>query len=381
MQTIAPYFQFVSIFVFIIIVSFFLELTLVAWAQDTGSAIGLQSIVSTRNHFDRETGALVSTHNSTNYDAINIPWLKQGAKCPVNFAIIVPGWGNDANKSMERFERAKMSLEHNNYHDPIIGFSWDSDTTIQSIGAGWTVANLIAKDNGPKLAQFIADFKDKCNNSEIRILAHSLGSRVILSSLDSLNNNQYWKDRNFTLASVHLLGAAVDNEEVADDPLYIINNVSIVNNTLEWYDVYGIKFAYGQDIEDQVSKFYNLFNPNDKTLSDVYGNYEYDDALGLNGAQVDTTLSSKYVEKDVQNKIPPLCDAEGDDVADWPLKKNETVERGSNHGGYFGFTNMMGNKKVLLDDGAMNTVVRDWNNTLVREKQNSTLSAICNTPY
>jgi hypothetical protein len=42
-------------------------------------------------------------------------------------------------------------------------------------------------------------------------------------------------------------------------------------------------------------------NPNDKTLSDVYGNYEYDDMLGLNGAQVDTTLSSKYVEKDVQN--------------------------------------------------------------------------------
>ncbi len=87
------------------------------------------------------------------------------------------------------------------------------------------------------------------------------------------------------------------------------------------------------------------------------------------------------MEKDVQNTIPPLCDAEGDDVADWPLKMNDTIDRGNNHGGYFGFINMTGNKKVLLDDGAMNTVVRDWDTALVPEKQNSTLSVICNTAH
>ena len=36
--------------------------------------------------------------------------------------------------------------------------------------------------------------------------------------------------------------------------------------------------------------------------------------------------------------------------------------------------------KTLIDDGAMNTVVRDWNITLATQKQSSSLSqAICNS--
>jgi len=42
-----------------------------------------------------------------------------------------------------------------------------------------------------------------------------MGARVVLSSLDSLTNNPNWNNNNYTIASVHLMGAAVDDEEVS----------------------------------------------------------------------------------------------------------------------------------------------------------------------
>ena len=86
------------------------------------------------------------------------------------------------------------------------------------ITGGWTTAKEIANENGPKLAQFILDYKDSCKqqqNSDVNIslIGHSLGSRVILSSLASLNDNAKWNEMNFNITSVHLLGAAVDNGE------------------------------------------------------------------------------------------------------------------------------------------------------------------------
>jgi hypothetical protein len=162
-----------------------------------------------------------------------------------------------------------MSLQYNNYRMPIVGFSWDSNTGLHWVNAGWTVANLIAKENGPKLAQFIIDFMTNCAYSNIRIIAHSLGSRDSLSALDSLKSNQKWNNVGFKISSVHLVGAAMDDEEISNDPTYIVNHPSIVNNTLEWYDIYGIKSSYGKAIESQVENFYNSFNPRDRTLSSI----------------------------------------------------------------------------------------------------------------
>ena len=114
-----------------------------------------------------------------------------------------------------------MSLDHNNYNNnnSVVGFSWDANTVLNP--SGWIIAKSIAKDNGPKLAQFISDYKIKCQATEIRLIAHSLGSRIVLNALDDLHNNQKWNTKNFTVASVHLMGAAVDNEEVSKDLSYI----------------------------------------------------------------------------------------------------------------------------------------------------------------
>jgi esterase/lipase superfamily enzyme len=89
---------------------------------------------------------------------------------------------------------------------------------------GWGIAEIIAKKNGPKLAHFIFDLKDNCPNTDIRLIAHSLGARLVLSALNSLHNeNQEWNNKNFKVASVHLMGAAVDDEEPSKNYIDSIN--------------------------------------------------------------------------------------------------------------------------------------------------------------
>ena len=72
------------------------------------------------------------------------------------------GWGASQANATEQTKRVKMSLNNDSYYMPVIGFSWDSNVP----QGGWTVSTIIAKQNGPKLAQFILDFMDKCPQSK-----------------------------------------------------------------------------------------------------------------------------------------------------------------------------------------------------------------------
>ena len=56
------------------------------------------------------------------------------------------------------------------------------------------------------------------------------------------------------IASVHLLGATVDDEEVSKNPQDILTDLTNENT---------VKYAYGDAIEGQVIKFYNLFDSED----------------------------------------------------------------------------------------------------------------------
>jgi hypothetical protein len=214
--------------------------------QSTKTTLGQTATIptiSTRNHFSRDTGELHSGQTPTGYLAsTNIPGLQSGTTCPPEIVIYIHGvWvgpGSIFEGSLERpdevFDRAKKSLAANDYTNPIVGFSWDSDTEINADGIGWLIAKLIAKENGPKLAQFIADYKNKCEATEVRLIAHSMGARVALSALESLYKNQDWNNKNFKLKSVHLMGAAVDNEEVAKSPSYVIDIPFKLVNFKEW---------------------------------------------------------------------------------------------------------------------------------------------------
>jgi hypothetical protein len=312
----------------------------------------ISPLVSTRGHFNLETGQLKNGHNGTDYDASNVPGLQPGTSCPEEAALYVHGVWTGIGSFLANFEnetgifdRARMSLAVNNYSIPVIGFSWDSNTTIITPNnIGWSIAKDIAQDNGPKLAHFIFDYKSNCSTTNIRIIAHSLGARVVLSALQDLTGNQEWNSRNFKIDSVHLTGAAVDDEQVsivpsdADDPG---------------------EQVYGQAIESQVIRFYNFFDNEDNALQRPYPSAEGGEiALGLNGSEEGVSLPKNYQDVNVTEEIPLILDANGDGKCDLTPLNCTIMSIGDNHLGYVGFVSAENGN--LIDDGAMNLIINDW---------------------
>ncbi len=349
-----------SIFIIVFIIVSILSLISIQ-SQNNISAAQISPLVSTRGHFSLDTGEMRSGHNGTDYDASDIPGLQPGTSCPKEAVIYVHGvWigmgSSSANLETDTgiFDRARMSLAVNNYSIPVIGFSWDSNTTITTNVIGWSIAKKIAQDNGPKLAHFIFDYKSTCQHTDVRIIAHSLGAKLVLNALEDLTGNQGWNNssRNFKVESVHLMGAAVDDEQVSTDP--------------SDPDDLGEK-AYGQSIESQVIRFYNLFDTQDNALEELYPYYEGGEtALGLNGAEQGISLPRNYQDIEVTKEISLLNDANGDNKCDLPnpliLNYCTIVAIGDNHLGYVGFvgsTNSSENNN-LVDDGAINIVVDNW---------------------
>jgi hypothetical protein len=285
-----------------------------------------------------------------------------------------------------------MALEKNNYTHPLIGFSWKS-------GTEWNAAKSIAKWNGPLLASFISSLKAACEKEQtpiedikFRLIAHSLGTMVVLSSLDSLHKDPLWTERNYKVTSVDFLGAAVDDEEISKNPQEVLNDFT------NWGT---LKSDYGKAIEEEVVSFNNYFNPSDKVLGpnstfphtpfQIYPSFEGDMAIGFNGSQSlpEITLPKNYVQVNVTDEIKNISDADGmvgedlglcspcGDSFQFPCKvKNEGwdyglgdfinkschIGIGYNHAGYLGFRNLMNTNK-LVDDGAINIVIKNWNLT------------------
>jgi hypothetical protein len=339
-------------------------------------------LISTRNNFNLTTGELKSDHSPIEYDAFYIPRLQNGT-CPSQdsntqkkeIAIYIHGFlvNGDAlgsENATEIFDRARKSINNSTNSTYLIGFNWDSDITAKD--KSWEIAKNVAKSNGLKLAQFILDFKKICPETDIRLIAHSLGSRIVLSSLDFLNKNPQWNNKNFKIESVHLLGAAVDDEEVSKDPFDIVKdqkngyiiNLFELNSPLI---LNGTKLAYGQAIENEVVKFTNLFSSSDDSLEWFYPMAEKNDnALGLTGAEKGISLPKNYNETDVKDKIKSICDANGHNSCDFPYNTvlGAIADVGDNHFGYIGFRDTNG---TLKDDGAIDVVVSDWENQKINK--------------
>jgi len=250
-----------------------------------------------------------------NYSFSNIADLF--SSCPEEIAIFVHGWNATESQAMEQLDRVKMSLENNSYPYPLVGYSWDSDNV-------WIASQYISKWNGPILADFVLKLANSCNidkvkDMQIRLIGHSLGSRVILSGLDSLLKDGTLNQNNISIASVHLMGAAIDDEEVAKDPKFILND------TTNWGTV---KSDYGKAIEQEVLNFYilfspedNLFQPNEIPAFEIYPSFEGDSALGHLGYQVfpwniNSSLPANYHQINVEDEIPINKDADGDGICD-----------------------------------------------------------------
>ena len=207
---------------------------------------------------------------------VNFTLTKFGSGCLDKIGIYVHGYNRDDGEAKEEFNRIQTSLNYNNYRIPLVGFSWDSKVL-------WDLAKTNAKENGPKLAQYIVDFNNKCPTKKIHVIAHSLGAAVVDSALVILDKNSNWNNK---IASVHLLGAAIDNKLIA-------------NKTL-----------LGNATENVVGKFYNLYNPEDDGLK-VNQLTEFHQPLGLVGAPKGT-VHPNYTDKNVAYDILPFSDADGD---------------------------------------------------------------------
>jgi Alpha/beta hydrolase of unknown function (DUF900) len=279
--------------------------------------------------------SIFSTRINTSFDPIQLTQLinytiaKFNGTCPPEIAIYIHGFNRDQSGAGEEFNRVQMSLKHNNYTIPLIGFSWISNTD-------WEKAKNTAKANGPELAKFIIALKkeNNCPNTNIHIIAHSLGAAVVDSTLVNLDFYLDSKTSNNSkiIKSIHLLGAA-------------INNKLIAKNT-----------PFGNAIEHVVENFSNLYNSQDDGL-EFNKVFEKHDPLGLIGLpSADHPVN--YNETDVADKIIALSDADGDGNLEECFEDIKPVlERGDNHCGYIGFRQPF--SASLIDDGVMDMVVRD----------------------
>jgi hypothetical protein len=349
-------------FLLIVILSGILYLSLFndAWSQQS------PFMISTRDVIDNKTGNESQDINTIFEDVPSLLGLN-GNNCPGELAIYVHGIWATPEEAKEQTERVYLSLQDINYEIPVIGFSWSSDTSFSLNDPilskkGWDIAKVIANKNGPLLAKFINEYKKICQNDEIRLVAHSLGSRVTLSALQSL----YDDDKYRIIDSVHLLGAAVDDEQISLDSQNCADNIPKLE-------------CSGEAINSTTRVFFNLYNEEDNMLTPFYSgtdgpypykNSENDNALGGFGKQLEISSPPNYNEKNVEEYIPSHLnvdyeDTNGDEECDIPAQTAfgpicPISVQGDNHMGYMGFRDS--NNGRIIDRGAIDVVVDNWKN-------------------
>jgi hypothetical protein len=314
---------------------------------------------SARGFFDLDSGEEIQPPTGIFPNISEILDIENSG-CPGEIAIYVHGVWADEEEAWEQGERVFLSLQDSGYHIPVVGYSWDSNTAVSLSNPdvseqGWRIAKEIANGNGQLLAQVILDYKEVCPNDDVRLLAHSLGARVTLAALQSLNTNPEWNSNlDNEIKSVHLVGAAVDNEQVSTRSTDCPSNIPPLP-------------CSGQAIDAQVGEFFNLYDPEDNLLQFVYDDVERDNALGWCGEEGGAGTSwwlcfeadnicepEKYNEYSVRMELPAYADSDADNECDDTLCL--IFVRGDNHFGYLGYR---GFTIPIINDGAMDKVGAD----------------------
>ena len=345
-----------------------------------------QYIESTRGSFNLGSGNTI--RQPTIHSALTI----LNTDCPGELAIYIHGVWATNETAEEQTQRVSISIKKEGYQIPLIGFSWDSNTAfslndVNLSRQGWDIAKKIANKNGPLLAKFILDYKKECPNDNLRIIAHSLGSRVILSAMQSLHDNEIMNDNqsavsNKKIKSIHLLGAAVNVEQISLNPTDCIHNVPPL-------------LCSGVAIESESEHFYNLYDPEDNMLGPEHvvipscpfcqcpfcydiilkSPYQYSEihnALGANKKDSMMSVPYNYGEHNVLSNLKSEADSNDDSKCDLLVNlKNfgypfnyyycTITKSGDNHFGYMGYRSSI-NPQTLDSSGAIETVVTDWKN-------------------
>ena len=190
--------------------------------------------------------------------------------------IMIHGLRNNTSGALTKFVIAKRKLIQLGYKNPVIGYSYDSNTA----GAQYIlhalhalhVGVIIANKNGRNLAKFVTDFKQKSPETKIRLMGHSLGAHVILSMIKNLAKNTRNKG---IIEAVYLFGGSIPSDALS------VKNASYVQKIV-------------------CAKIRNYYSPYDEVLRTVDDWNWADTPIGYKGAYGKTI--SKYSQTMVKPK-------------------------------------------------------------------------------
>ena len=228
--------------------------------------------ISTRGYYDLLTGKTIKNNSYYLYPKQNFKKLLDSKELTIMIHVL----RNDNAGAIAKVILAKNKLKKLNYSYPIIGYSYDSNTTgahlIKYAKRSLAAGQVIAKKNGRNLGKFIEDFKVNSPSTKIRLIGHSLGSQVILSTLEYLAKK---KKNAGIVESVYFFGASITNDVPASK-------------------------KYGKILQDTVNtKIVNYYAPSDEVLSWADNENFVKSPLGLDGA------TGKPVSKYRQTLLKP----------------------------------------------------------------------------
>jgi pimeloyl-ACP methyl ester carboxylesterase len=281
-------------------------------------------VINTRGQL--QNGKPVSPYSAYDYQVEgSLPGYAPGSKPPHDLLLVIHGFNNTAEKASYKFGIAQESLATSGYHGVVAGYSWDADTQWDPLAmTGYHEGLRNAKANGLKLARFIIDYKQRCPETRIHLLGYSMGAVVALETLLALKEDQQCAYAGVAVCSVHLVGAAVENDEIELDQ------------------------RYGPAIEKCCTKLFNYYSREDNKLAYYYPLKEGSRALGLSDIEHPDNKPDNYFGVDAQHELPKLTET---GVID-------EDEYGDNHSGYLGTRNAAGK---LIDDGALDLVAENIN--------------------
>ena len=199
--------------------------------------------ISTRGYYDLSTGKTLKTNSYFLYPKKSFDNLSRSKEV----TIMIHGLRNDNAGAIAKVVLAKNRLKKLGYSHPVIGYSYDSNTTgahlLKHAKHSLAVGQIIAKKNGQNLGKFIEDFKIKNPKIKIRLIGHSLGSQVILSTVEYLSKK---KQNKGIIESIYFFGASITEDVPSSKKygklLYKIINKKILNyfapsdDVLRWAD-------------------------------------------------------------------------------------------------------------------------------------------------
>ena len=165
--------------------------------------------ISTRGFYNLDSGITIKNQPYHLYPKRSFDALV-GTK---EITIMIHGLRNNAPGALTKFVIAKKRLAYLGYKNPVVGYSYDSNTTgaqyISYALHALHTALIIAGKNGRNLAKFVTDFKQKSPETKIRLMGHSLGAHVILSMIDNLARNAKNKG---IIEAVYFFGGSIPSD-------------------------------------------------------------------------------------------------------------------------------------------------------------------------